>query len=149
MDSSKANVIVCDCDGVLTDGRLNIDNTGEKMFKSFHTKDIRAIRELISEGYEFYIVSADDWPGGEAFAHKVGAVFVCLREKGRISEHIGNRPFIAIGDDAWDIPMLRIAEQAFVPADGLLTTEPRDISYIRMKTKGGHGVISELINLLR
>lgn len=148
MDNSKANVIVCDCDGVLTDGRLNIDHTGEKMFKSFHTKDIRAIRELVANGYEFYIVTADDWPGGKEFAQKVGAGFVYLRDKSKVKDHVGDRPFIAIGDDVWDVPMMAMAEKAFTPADGHQFSRTALIGYTRMETKGGHGIIAELLNYI-
>ena len=142
MDTPE-RIIVCDCDGCLTDGRLNIDLMGEKMFKSFHTRDVRAIRELVSCGFEFHIVTADDWEGGQAFAEKVGAGFLYLREKGKIRDYIGNEPFIAIGDDSWDIPMLRLASKAFVPMDGL-PFSPYDLSFTRLKTKGGQGVIAEL-----
>lgn len=146
MDLSKINVIVSDCDGVLTDGRLNIDHTGEKMFKSFHSKDVRAIRELVAQGFEFYIVTADDWPGGKEFAEKVGAIFVYLRDKSKVREHIGDRPFLAIGDDVWDVPMLKIAEVAFIPSDGHAFSELQVPGHKRLPVAGGRGVIAELLN---
>ena len=141
----KANVIVCDCDGVLTDGKLNMDHTGSKMFKTFHSRDIRAIRELVANGYEFYIVSADDWPGGKAFADKVGAVFVYLRDKSKIKDHIGHRPFIAIGDDVWDVPMMKQASIAFCPYDAIPFSATLS-GYTHLETKGGQGVIAELLS---
>lgn len=142
---NKPNIIVCDFDGVLTDGRLHITSDGEKLFKSLHTRDIRAIRELVSIGYEFYIVSADDWSGGKVFAEKVGAEFICLRDKSTITQYIGDKPFIAIGDDSWDIPMLKLAEYSFCPVDAydqvLLV---KDI--LVLKSKGGSGCIAELLD---
>lgn len=138
MDHPK--IIVCDCDGVLTDGKLNIDHTGTKMFKSFHTKDVRAIREFIANGYEFYIVSADDW-GAKTFAEKVGAVFIELRDKSKVRDYIPG-PFICVGDDVWDIAMMKLAQRAYRPADSKLT------GWAPMITAGGHGVIAELANIL-
>lgn len=141
MDHPK--IIVCDCDGVLTDGKLNIDHTGTKMFKSFHTKDVRAIREFIANGYEFYIVSADDW-GAKAFAEKVGAVFIELRDKKEyrhvlnISDQSG---VIVIGDDAWDIPMM-LGEFCYKPKGSTISPGKE------LNTPGGHGVIAELANIL-
>src|ERR1017187_3283609 len=90
----ESKVILIDMDGVLTDGKINIDHTGTKMFKSFCTRDVRSIRELISMGYEVYIVSADDWSGGKAFASKVGAEFIYKREKSGFT-----KPYLAVGDD--------------------------------------------------
>lgn len=127
-----------DCDGVLTDGRLTIDHRGEKLFKSFHTRDVRAIRELVANGIEVTIVSADDWQGLEHFASKVGADTRFERDKGKLPE-----PYIAIGDDAWDVGMLKRASRAYCPADADLSV--RMLPGIRvLATLGGQGVIAEL-----
>ncbi|HRI24365.1 MAG TPA: hypothetical protein PLZ45_06790 [Ferruginibacter sp.] len=135
-------IIVCDCDGVLTDGRLNIDHTGTKMFKSFHTKDVRAIREFIANGYEFYIVSCDDY-GAKAFAEKVGAVFIELRDKSKVRDYVPG-PFICIGDDAWDLPMMDRATIAFRPKDA----DSSVVHYRPFTVNGGHGVVAELATIL-
>lgn len=135
--------LLVDCDGVLTDGRLTIDHKGEKLFKSFHTRDVRAIRELIFNGYEVTIVSADDWPGIFHFAEKVGADVHICRDKSDLP--FSN--YVAVGDDAWDAPMLKEASRAFCPADA-------DQSVLGLpgitilKTKGGQGVIAELVRIL-
>jgi len=141
MDSPK--VILIDCDGVLTDGRLTIDHAGEKMFKQFHTRDVRAIRELIFNGYEVVIVSADDWPGVKHFADKVGAEVCFTRDKNCLPYE----KYIAVGDDAWDIPMLKKAAEAFSPAD--CAAEVAWIPEITiLDVKGGAGVIAELVRRL-
>lgn len=140
---NKANVILIDCDGVLTDGRLTIDHRGEKPFKQFHTRDVRAIRELIYNGYEVVIVSADDWPGINYFADKVGATVHISRNKSDLP--YGN--YIAVGDDAWDVGMLSKAKVAFCPADADLSAMAV-LGVIVMKTPGGQGVIAELVRRL-
>jgi 3-deoxy-D-manno-octulosonate 8-phosphate phosphatase (KDO 8-P phosphatase) len=132
-------VILIDCDGVLTDGRLTIDHRGEKPFKQFHTRDVRAIRELIYHGYEVVIVSADDWPGIHHFANKVGADVWISRDKSQLPYD----NFVAIGDDAWDVPMLIKAKKAFCPADADLSA--LSVPGIqRLATQGGAGIIAEL-----
>src|SRR5580693_7978881 len=105
--------ILIDCDGVLTDGKLYIDRSGKKMFKAFHSRDVRAIRELVANGFAVHIVTADDWEGSRNFAHKTGCEIWVARDK-------SNLPFsnyIAIGDDAWDVRMLQQATLRFAPAD--------------------------------
>lgn len=141
---TKVNILVTDLDGVLTDGRLNMDSTGRKLFKSFHTRDVRAIRELIASGWEVYICSADQDATGKHFADKVGAIFIHERDKSKIVDHIGSTPFAAIGDDSWDVPLLELAMQGFCPADA-------DLSVVRLKgvtklnCRGGQGVIAEFL----
>jgi 3-deoxy-D-manno-octulosonate 8-phosphate phosphatase KdsC-like HAD superfamily phosphatase/DNA-binding XRE family transcriptional regulator len=136
--------VVIDCDGVLTDGTLTIDQHGKKLFKKFHTRDVRAIRELVSLGYEVYIVSADDWDGAKHFAEKVGAEFICMKDKGRVFEAVSGRPFIAIGDDSWDIPMFGHADICYCPLDAF-----EAVKYLPgmnvLDTFSGQGVIADFL----
>ena len=136
--------ILIDCDGVLTDGALTIDHRGEKMFKRFHTRDVRAIRELVYNGYEVTIVTADDWPGIHHFADKVGADVMIVRDKSQIRYPAG---FIAVGDDAWDLPMLRHATPgfAFCPSDADSSVK-MDRCVTELSTAAGRGVIAELVS---
>ena len=143
---NEVKAIVCDIDGVLTNGKLTIDSNGEKLFKQFHTRDVRAIRELIFNGYEVYLVTADEWEGARHFAEKVGAMFLNLRDKSHVLTII-NKPFIAIGDDAWDIPMLNDAEEKYCPKDAHYSVQKLKGINI-LKTKGGEGVVAELINYI-
>jgi len=133
-------VILIDCDGVLTDGKLTIGRDGEKQFKQFHTRDVRAIRELVYNGYEVVIVSADDWPGIYHFAAKVGAD-VCIS---RTKTELPYKGYLAIGDDAWDVQMLKNARLAFCPADADVSVLGVEGIY-QLKTAGGNGVVAEFI----
>lgn len=138
-------IILIDCDGVLTDGKLYIDHTGEKPFKAFHTRDVRAIRELVFLGYDVVIVSADDWEGGKHYANKVGAFLHVCRDKREVVERY--REFIAVGDDAWDVPMLKAAKIAFAPVNcdpSVLMIPGIHV----LSTKGGEGVIAEIVRVL-
>lgn len=139
------HTILVDVDGVLTDGKMYIDHTGEKMFKAFNSKDVRAIRELIMNGYRVVMVSADDHESAKHFANKVGAEFVHERDKSKLGPS-----FIAIGDDAWDRVMLENARFAFYPAD-----TPRRSSWKKdmchaeqLNTAGGQGIMAEIVELL-
>ncbi len=144
MDRPEA--VVLDCDGVLTDGRLTINHAGTKMFKQFHTRDVRAIRELVAHGIEVYIASADGWAGTGAFAEKCGAVFIECRDKTELHKLMEGRRWWAVGDDAWDVPMLA-AERFFCPSDADPSVFNHPKSH-RLRTQGGHGVVAELLTLL-
>lgn len=135
--------ILIDVDGVLTNGHLTIDHRGEKLFKSFHTRDVRAIRELVFEGWEVTLVTADDWAGIHHFARKVGADVLIARNKGSL----GIEDYYAIGDDAWDVPMLRKAVRAFTPADADPAVLELPGVHV-LETKGGQGVVAEVLRIL-
>jgi 3-deoxy-D-manno-octulosonate 8-phosphate phosphatase KdsC-like HAD superfamily phosphatase len=135
--------ILVDIDGVLTDGKLNMDYQGEKMFKSFHSRDVAAIRELILNGYRVILVSADNHPSGQYFADKVGAEFVYERDKSKLGES-----FIAVGDSVWDYAMLRNAKHAFMPKDAFATPSSRPCNVQPLRTEGGKGVMAEIVNML-
>lgn len=144
MDLVYPQKVVLDCDGVLTDGKVNITADGSKLFKTFHTRDVRAIRELVANGFEVYIVSADDWGGVAQFAEKVGAEFIYLRDKSLITFD----QFIAVGDDAWDIPLLRRASYRFAPKDCDPSLFDQLDDLVVLRTSGGAGVVAELVRIL-
>lgn len=147
MDISEIDypkVILCDCDGVLTDGKFIVDQEGG-ISKAFHTRDVRAIRELISMGYEFYILTASSWKGAQSFAKKTGAMVLVKRDKTGVEFPV---PYICIGDDAWDIELLKKAEFKFCPFDAIHNV--REIENIHiMHGSGGTGLIDELLLFLK
>lgn len=133
------NTILIDCDGVLTDGKQYIDHTGSKMFLAFHSRDVRALRELVAHGYHVVIVTANDSESIKTFADKVGVDYCYTREKGKVPF----TDFIAIGDDAWDVSMLQLAAKAYCPADA--DDSVKWLCGVNvLDTNGGSGVIAEL-----
>jgi 3-deoxy-D-manno-octulosonate 8-phosphate phosphatase KdsC-like HAD superfamily phosphatase len=139
---SSVDTILIDCDGVLTDGKMYMDHTGEKPFKAFDSKDIRAIREIVSQGIRVIIVTADDGAINAKYAHKVGAELIQTRDK-------GNLPFETFGifwvvcDDAWDYPMAVKADKVFCPLN--VDTSILRLNPTVIQKHGGQGVIAELI----
>lgn len=137
------NQILIDCDGVLTDGRLNVTHDGKKLFKSFHSRDVRAIRELVFNGFEVSIISADDWEAGPIFADKVGAEFVYLRDKSKFE---CDRPFIGVFDDAWDVSLARRSFMLFAPCDA--DQSILGLPDVEILGPGGSGIIAQVVRRL-
>lgn len=132
-----------DFHGVLTDGRQSISHNGEYLFDHVHTRDVRAIRELVASGCAVVIVTASSSDIVKSFAEKVGAEIHVTRDK-------SNLPFgeyYAIGDDAWDVSMLQKAARAFCPRDA--DESVRLLPGITwLSTDGGKGVIAEVVRVL-
>lgn len=134
--------ILIDCDGVLTDGKVYYDAKGNRI-KGFHSRDIRAIRQLISHGFDVHIITQSSWPGMKDFIKRTGAEVTIDREK-KVDQF---SDFIAVGDDTPDIEMLKKAKQAFCPSDA--DPEVKAIAGITLLgSKGGEGVVADLINIL-
>jgi 3-deoxy-D-manno-octulosonate 8-phosphate phosphatase KdsC-like HAD superfamily phosphatase len=138
------DTLLIDCDGVLTDGKVNISQDGKKLFKSFNSLDIAPTRELISRGIRVIIVTADDSGFAKEWAKKVGAELIVLRNKGDIDTKDFGK-FAVCGNDVWDLPMLEIADYKYCPADA--HTRIKWLNGIQvLKLKGGEGVMTELYN---
>lgn len=137
-----SKTILLDIDGVLTDGKINITQDGEKLFKSFHSRDVAAIRELVLNGYRVILVTADDHESGKYFADKVGAEYKVERDKKKLGACL-----IAVGDSAWDIPMLKNAKYAFTPAD-CYSKKYANWGIQALDTVGGCGVVAELVEFM-
>jgi 3-deoxy-D-manno-octulosonate 8-phosphate phosphatase KdsC-like HAD superfamily phosphatase len=94
-------------------------------------------------GYQVHLVTASSWPGAEQYLRRSGAQLHIIRNKESI-------PFdyqIAIGDSAWDIPMLCKAKHLFCPADASLEVKCLDGVHPLM-TPGGQGIMLELVRIL-
>lgn len=87
--------ILIDFDGVLTDGKIFYTHDA-KQFKGTNSRDIRAIKELISNGFEVIIITASSWPGSANFAKKTGAEVVVQRVKHDYVKTL-TEPYAAIG----------------------------------------------------
>ena len=142
--------VVIDVDGVLTDGKQYIDHTGTKLFKAFHTRDIRAIRELVANGIAVILVSADDWEGAIKWAERVGASFVCARDKFAfvLGARFDPEETAIIGDDAWDVAALKWASMAYCPMDADdFVLEDRHVRVL--SCFAGQGVIAHLVRMAK
>jgi len=140
--------LLLDLDGVLTDGKQYIGPDGEKMFKAFHTRDIRAIRFFVSRGVGVTIVTADGWSGAGEWAYRTGADLIVTRNKMNICKH---RPRLNlseaafIGDDLWDLELLHIVQWPVCPLDAHRLLHEVDGIHV-VDVNGGQGVVSRYLD---
>ena len=130
--------------GGVDDVEPSIGSDGQQ-FRHMSSRDNRAIRELVAKGWTVVLVTASSWPYFKEYAEKTGCIFEQIRTKEELIEKY--TPYVAVGDDTWDIELLKNAEQAFCPQDS-------DVSIIRLKNvtvlpaKGGDHVITHLLKRL-
>lgn len=143
---TNVKTILIDVDGVLTDNKVYFTDSGERS-KGFNSKDIRAIRELIANGFEVIALTQSSWPGMVHWAKRTGARVESHRDKWAwVSKHVTD-PYIAVGDDTPDYETLRFAELAFCPKDA--DDSLKSFSKIRvLPSKGGEGCIADIVKIL-
>jgi 3-deoxy-D-manno-octulosonate 8-phosphate phosphatase (KDO 8-P phosphatase) len=149
----KIKLLIMDCDGVLTDGRLYFGLTGEEL-KVFHARDGQGIVDWHAAGFRSGIISGRNSPIVEMRARQLGIEFIYQGRKEKIQafhEMIAAAGVSAdevafIGDDTPDaevFPMVGLAvavgdaHDAVKAAAHHVTNKP-----------GGQGAVRELIDIL-
>ena len=152
MDFSKVKLLIYDCDGVLTDNRVLVDETGKES-AFFHRGDgygVRLIREL---GIPQIIVSTEVNPIVKYRAEKLKIeVFHSGEDKAsavkRCGDEHGIEPSFAmfIGNDLNDYKAMMAVGFRGCPSDA--EPEIQAISHWISSKAGGFGVIRELCRCL-
>ncbi len=139
-----------DVDGVLTDGRLYMDDRGRE-FKVFDTKDGHGIKKALAEGLKVVWISGRTSLATARRARDLGVRF-CYQgvgDKGeryrRLCRRWGLKPHetAAIGDDEPDVPMLEAAGFSACPADS--SPEALKAAKLVLKRPGGRGAVREFV----
>jgi 3-deoxy-D-manno-octulosonate 8-phosphate phosphatase (KDO 8-P phosphatase) len=139
--------LVCDVDGVLTDGKFHYSRTG-KLYKVFGSHDADALREN-SFFHAVTFVTADK-RGFEISSKRVQDMGFQLLLKSPIErlklikELKSNSNVVYLGDSFSDIPSLREATVSAVPRNAYPAA--RRVADIRLKLKGGEGAVAELVH---
>lgn len=151
--AAKIKLLLLDVDGVLTDGRIIIDDRGVET-KQFHVRDGQGIALLKRAGIEIGFITgrssavvrhrAKDLGVGlvyQGVANKLSCYEEITRRQGLKDEQIAY-----VGDDMIDLPVLLRAGLAFSVADGwpgLSST----VDYVTAAA-GGQGAVREVAELL-
>jgi 3-deoxy-D-manno-octulosonate 8-phosphate phosphatase (KDO 8-P phosphatase) len=151
--ASRVKLLLMDCDGVLTDGRIWILENGEDQ-KSFNTRDGLGLSLLHLAGLRSGIISGRNSGAVERRAKALGIAFVrqgCENKVGAFEEVLseaGVKPseVAFIGDDLNDIPLMRRAEFAVAVADA--STEVKSHAHYVTNMEGGYGAVREIVELI-
>jgi len=155
-DMEKARnvkLLILDVDGVLTDGRIVIDDRGVET-KCFDVRDGHGIKMLKRANIDVAIITGRESQVVSHRARELGidSVFqnihnklevyeAILKEKGLKDGEVG-----FVGDDVIDLPLLRRVGFAAVVADGVEELKPY-ADYVS-RNKGGRGAVREIIELI-
>lgn len=151
--AARVKLLLMDCDGVLTDGRITLVEGGEER-KSFHTRDGHGLVLLHRAGLRSGIISGRTSRLVELRAADLGIAFVrqgalnklevfesLLTEAG-----VSPQDVAFVGDDVVDVPLMRRCMFAVAVADA--TEETRAAAHYVTTLPGGFGAVREVCELI-
>jgi|ERR1051326_4015259 3-deoxy-D-manno-octulosonate 8-phosphate phosphatase (KDO 8-P phosphatase) len=146
-------LVLMDCDGVLTDGRLWLMSGGDEQ-KSFHTHDGQGISLLHRGGLRTGIISGRTSTAVDRRAQDLRMTYVKQYAQDKIQAleeiladaQVNAEECAYIGDDLPDIPVMQRVQLAVAVADA--TEETKQAAHYVTALKGGHGAVREVCDLI-
>lgn len=153
--------LLCDVDGVLTDGRLfyvsgATAHAAPAEAKTFNVRDGLGLRLAKKAGLKVALLSGRQSSAVQHRARELGLDAVMLGQGDKraalatfLETHRTSADRLAvIGDDLPDLPLFGVCRLAYAPADAAL--EVREASHVVLETRGGQGCVREMVeHLLR
>jgi 3-deoxy-D-manno-octulosonate 8-phosphate phosphatase (KDO 8-P phosphatase) len=152
--AKKVKLLLMDCDGVLTDGRLYYTDNGECM-KVFNVRDGQGIVSWHKAGFRSGIISGRNAKKIlEVRATELGMHYIkaCSLDKAKDfldilqDARVDSEEVAYIGDDIGDTCLMGEVGLPIAVADAVSELLPR-VVYIT-KAKGGFGAVREVTDLL-
>jgi 3-deoxy-D-manno-octulosonate 8-phosphate phosphatase (KDO 8-P phosphatase) len=152
--AGRVRLLLMDCDGVLTDGRLYFTADGEEM-KVFNVRDGQGLASWHAAGFESGIVSGR---GGREIIMKraieLGVKYTHTGSKNKVADvleilgeaGVDKDEVAFMGDDLGDLEAMKLV--GFPVAVGDAIGEVRAAAAYITTRKGGRGAIREVTDLL-
>ena len=149
----KIKMLILDVDGVMTDGRIIMDDEGHQL-KNFDVRDGHGLKIIQRYGIKIVILTGRKSEVVNYRAHDLEIKDVyqgALNKKEVFQEILLKHNLTAsavafLGDDIIDIPVLRQVGFSAAVADAVDVVK-KSVDYVT-KNKGGHGAVRELCELI-
>ena len=151
--AAHVKLLLMDCDGVLTDGRIWVLEGGDDQ-KAFSTLDGLGLELLHRGGITSGIISGRPSSAVERRARGLGITYLHLGRSDKVNAfeetlsvaHISADQVAFIGDDLNDIPVMRRSRLGIAVANASAETK-QNAHYVTAAT-GGSGAVREVVELL-
>jgi 3-deoxy-D-manno-octulosonate 8-phosphate phosphatase (KDO 8-P phosphatase) len=149
----KIKMLMLDVDGVMTDGRIIMDDEGRQL-KNFNVRDGHGLKIVQRYGIEIVILTGrkSEVVNHRASDLEIKEVYQGALNKKEVFQKIllkHNIPASSVafmGDDIIDIPVLREVGFSAAVADAVDVVK-KNVDYVT-KNKGGHGAVRELCEII-
>lgn len=151
--AAHIKLLLMDCDGVLTDGRLWLLANGDEQ-KGFHVQDGLGLELWHLAGLRSGIISGRTSSVVEKRARDLKIEFVRQGAQSKIESFesllqeatVDDSEVAYIGDDLNDIPLLLRAELAVAVSNA--SEETRAVAHLVTRAAGGFGAVREVIEMI-
>jgi len=146
-------LLLCDVDGVLTDGRIIMDNRGNES-KHFNVRDGHGLKMLIRYGIGVALLTGRESAVVAHRARDIGIteVYQGIKNKGAFVEEyiqknkVKGERIAYVGDDIVDVPVFRLVGFSAAVADA--SEHVKAAADYVTHLKGGMGAVRELCELI-
>lgn len=149
----KIKLIICDDDGVLTDGSIILNDAGIET-KRYDVKDGTGIKLAMFSGLQVCVLSGRD---SKVLRHRAKELGIEKVYQGNIKKkeefikilrdyHLKPDEVAFIGDDVIDLPVIEEVGFSVAVRDANSGIKKR-VDFIT-KAKGGHGAVREVIDII-
>ena len=150
---SQITTFIFDVDGVLTDGSVILESSGE-MVRTMHTKDGYALQHAVKKGYHIVIISGGSSVMVKKRLEGLGIEHIYLGKNHKLpvlNEHlqkhnISINQVLYMGDDIPDLPCLKKVGVSSCPNDA--SVEVREVCDYISHINGGKGCVRDVLEQL-
>jgi 3-deoxy-D-manno-octulosonate 8-phosphate phosphatase (KDO 8-P phosphatase) len=146
-------LLICDVDGVLTDGRVIFDAAGVES-KEFHVRDGAGLKYWIRAGHQAALLTGRE---STVVARRAAELGITLVEQGALDKLPALGRLLAaagctaaeaayVGDDLPDLPAMRAVGFSAAVADA--TEEVLEAADYVTTARGGAGAVREVVELI-
>ncbi len=145
--------IICDIDGVLTDGLIYIDNHANEL-KAFNIQDGLGLKLLMAAGIEVAVITGSKNAVIEHrmkqlgiqhyFTNQINKQAAFQELKSRLN--LNNEHFAYVGDDLPDLPIMKQVGLSVAVANAV--RQVKDIAVLNAELHGGRGAVREVCDLI-
>lgn len=151
--AARVKLLLMDCDGVLTDGRIELLEDGDEN-KMFHTRDGHGIVLMHRAGLSTGIISGRSSSFVERRARELGMIHLRQGTWDKVKDYseilaeagVTESEVAYIGDDVTDIPLMQRSGLAIAVADAVF--EVRANAHFITTLTGGFGAVREACEII-
>lgn len=151
--AKKIKLLICDVDGVLTDGKIYTGADGE-LFKAFNVKDGLGIKMLLANGIDVAILTARSSEILKKRTQELGITNVLQGQRDKVlgleqllsCNNLRAEEVAYIGDDLPDYAVIQAVGLAACPNNAV--DEIVRVCHFQSRFNGGEGAVRELCEAL-
>ena len=149
----EIKMLILDVDGVMTDGKIIMDDEGRQL-KNFDVRDGHRLKIIQRYGIKVAILTGrkSEVVNHRAYDLEIKEIYQGALNKKEVFQEILLRHNLAasavayMGDDIIDIPVLRQVGFSAAVADAVDVVK-KSVDYVT-RNKGGHGAVGELCEMI-